>query len=148
MKQKLISLTVLLFISLTSVLAQEVRGVETKRSIYNGESYEVYVASARAYNIGRKHSNHTEYIGFEFKNLNSISVSVSIEVYRKGTNQLIDSKEIVLKPSESYIHKYPKLELYCSHKNLGYVNDLEEAEKYGKAEAENYYVKYRAFKLQ
>ena len=123
-------------------LAQEVRGVETKRTIYHGESYEVYHT---AYSGNRRiDSEQTEYIGFMFTNLNSISVSVSIEVYRKDNNQLIDTKDIVLKPNESYVHKYPELTLY--RRDIG--NDMEYAKKLGQAEAERYYVKYKAYKLQ
>ena len=82
---------------------QEVRGVETRRVVYNGPEYSV------GYN------KYTEYYGFEFHNMNSVSVSVDIELYRRETDTdswgnkkqdiLIATKTIVLKPNEIYLYK-------------------------------------------
>ena len=56
------------------------------------------------------------------------------------------NKEIVLKSKESYIHKYPKIRKYQGvPDNSG---DMTYRESRGRAEAEKYYVTYKAYKLQ
>lgn len=133
----------------TSAFAQEVRGVETRRADYAGDEYYTLYCYGRNYDHEDGKSNL--YIGFEFKNLNSISVSVTIEVYLKGGNKdgsdkLIDTKDIVLKNNETYIHKYPKIRKYQGVPDYSGDNDYRAMR--GRAEAEKYYVKYKAYKLQ
>lgn len=147
----------------TCVFAQEVRGIETRRAIYIGEKYELnYSYNYRSYDFG----SSVEYYGFEFTNLNSISVSVTIEVYEKGNpDKMIDTKEIVLKSQEKYIHKYPILRKFIHRSDYSYKtgdcwgndvfsssdNDAErwkKANERGQYNANNFYVKYKAFKLQ
>lgn len=128
---------------ITNVFAQEVRGVETRRADYEGEYYTLY-RWGRNYDPEDGSSN--KYIGFEFTNLNSIPVSVTIEVYSKGNpDKMIDTKEIVLKSKESYIHKYPKIRKYQGVPDKS--GDMDYRESKGRAEAEKYYVTYKAYKL-
>lgn len=137
-----------------NLLAQEVRGIETRRVIYDGqESYPVVGCTMQDI-LGES----IEYYGFEFKNLNTIPVSVTIEIYRKGDSdepdKLIDIKDIVLTSKESYIHKYPVVQRYewtswvCDEYDSEEVK-WEKRAKEGKLYFENtYYAKYKAFKLQ
>ena len=129
----------------TNAFAQEVRGVETRRADYAGDEYYTLYCYGRNYNHEDGKSNL--YIGFEFKNLNSISVSVTIEVYLKGNggDKLIDTKDIVLKTHETYIHKFPKIKKYQGTPDNAGDNVYRAAE--GRREAEKYYVKYKAYKL-
>lgn len=143
----------------TCVFAQEVRGIETRRAIYEGESYTLgYMYYGRYRDSWNEFGNSTEYYGFEFTNLNSIPVSVTIEVYAKGnTDKMIDTKEIVLKSKEKYIHKYPQLKRYQDHYNNGTGSNVcsdsdedkwKKCKEEGESYANGYYVKYKAFKLQ
>ena len=146
MKKAILMFCMAMSLFATNVVAQEVRGVETRIALYNGESYDLMYEGR---NYDYKFAESTEYYGFEFKNLNSISVSVAIEVYKKGNpDKMIDTKEIVLKSKESYIHKYPIIPKYQG--KIGYQEDRNKEKlaisgSYVKA---NYYVKYKAFKLQ
>ena len=143
-----------LFVS--NVFAQELRGVETKISTYEGKEYAVGYKSYRDNWIAFGHSSL--YLGFEFTNLNSVPVSVSVEIYHKGekADKLIDTKEIVLKSRESYICKYPILKKYEDESSWGYVtsysydNDKnwEKCAERGLEIANEYYTKYKAYKLQ
>lgn len=109
---------------------QEVRGIETRRVVYDGPRYE-YGISTSYYS--------TKYYGFEFHNSNSIKVSVDIEIYRKadGKEILVATKSITLKPDETYTYKQENDSAY--HKD-GYCNVC--------GSAEYYIVKYKAYKLQ
>lgn len=137
----------------SSTFAQEVRGVETRRVIYHGEVYKLY------YNTRNRNSvffaNSDEYFGFEFANRNKISVSVSIEVFYNGKEDGTLGKEIVLKPGEIYILKKPSLPRYregSGYSDLWYddttAEKWEKAESNGKNYADQYYFKYKAYKLQ
>lgn len=158
MRKTIAILSILMCFASMKMFAQEVRGVETKRAVYNGESYELhYTHYGRINDVDYTFGTSTEYYGFEFTNLNSIAVSVSIEVYNKSGN-LIDTKEIVLKSQESYIHKYPVIQKYYDRypgTTYNVVNEEDsDAEKWSKCQAEGknkaneYYVKYKAYKLQ
>lgn len=119
---------------------QEVRGVETQRVIYHGESYRY--RDGNDFRAMPKESD--EYYGFEFTNKNKISVSVSIEVYERGSieDKICTTKEVILNSGESYILKQPLLYKYVeSHvwPNSG--------EKNGRENADRFYVKYKAYKL-
>lgn len=134
------------------VFAQEVRGVETRRVIYHGELYRLeYCTRNRNFVF---FANSDEYYGFEFVNRNSVSVSVNIEVYYNGAEDGTLGKEIVLKPGEKYILKKPSLPRYIEgsgYSGLWYddttAEKWEKAENNGKAVADQYYVKYKAYKL-
>ena len=54
---------------MTNVNAQEVRGVETKLVKYHGSEYENYSGTSDLW------------FGYSFRNMNSIPVSVDIELY-------------------------------------------------------------------
>jgi len=141
----------------TRAFAQEVRGVETRRAIYEGEIYKLEYSNSRG-NL-TEFGTSSEYYGFEFTNLNSIPVSVSIEVYSKGSDsdRLIGTKEIVLESKEKYVYKDLTLKRYMEyydsyHGSCRYANSDTEnwniAKKNGEYNANNYYVKYKAYKLQ
>lgn len=109
---------------------QEVRGVETRRVIYDGPQYKP------CYNCGYS----TKYYGFEFHNSNSIKVSVDIEIYREadGKEILVATKSITLKPDETYTYKQENDAAY--QKDMICIS--------GCGAAEYYIVKYKAYKLQ
>lgn len=117
-------LTVLIcFASVSAFAQEEVRGIETRKV-----AYELYDTYKDYYN------RETELWrwGFEFHNANSISVSVDIELYEhRNGEQLRDTKTIVLKPNETYVFK---------QENNGAFK--------GPKAPENYYIKYKAYKLQ
>lgn len=109
----------------TDLSAQnEVRGVETRRVIYDGPNYR---------------GMYTEYYGFEFSNRNSIPVSVSIELWYNSRGyedpKLVTTKDVVLDPGEKYILKQENNSFFWVHGS----NSLE---------ISNYYVKYKAYKLE
>lgn len=110
----------------TDLSAQnEVRGVETRRVIYDGPTY--------------YRDMYTEYYGFEFSNRNSIPVSVSIELWRNSSEYedpiLVTTKDVVLDPGEKYILKQEKNSIFWVHDS----NSLK---------ISDYYVKYKAYKLE
>ena len=131
----------------TSTLAQEVRGVETRLAEYVGDAYKVKVkpsSSSYSYEVTK-----TEYYGFELTNKNSIPVSVSVEIYERTEkgDKLVATKDVVLKSEESYIMKQPKIEkFYDGNPYCDYTVD--ELIAKGKEHANYFYVKYKAFKLQ
>lgn len=116
-------------------LAQEIRGIETRRVIYEGSKSYYY------------NGEHNEYYGWEVTNRNSISLSVDIELWARSSNAYLDNgayvkapaeviktQTVVLKPGESYIFKR---EEHCSTK----VHDKCEHS------IDSYYLKYKAYKL-
>lgn len=128
--KKIIMIMCLLFsMGISNVWGQEVRGVETKRVKYNGSQYEY---APRSFS--------SEYYGWELHNANSISVAVDIELWKKiGDGERLEmTKSVVLKPSEKYIFKFEGYEV--SHCNLSYY-DYD-------SNIEDYYIKYKAFKLE
>lgn len=134
----------LLSIGISNVLGQEVRGVETKRVKYNGTQYE--------YSTGRNYGQATDYIsysseyyGWELNNANSISVAVDIELWQKiGDGERLEmTKSVVLKPSEKYIFKFEDYEASHCYHDYDYSYTCPSSGK-----IENYYIKYKAFKLE
>lgn len=136
----------------TGTFAQEVRGVETRLAEYEGDMYSVYAYPHGNANDSREFRFST-YYGFELTNKNSISVSVSVEVYRRDAKEdkLVATKEIVLASGESYIMKQPKLKKYSDYssptncESYAVKSDLK---GYGKSYADYFYVRYKAYKLQ
>lgn len=112
-------------------IAQQVRGIETKRVVYNGERY---------YG-GREYSN--EYYGWEFANRNSIPVSVSIILKGRGgrgnPDYIVTTKEIVLDSKESYIFKP-----YTVVSEDG----LKVHPNFSSSSINHFYVVYEAYKLE
>lgn len=131
--------------------AQEVRGVETKVSIYYGPHYE------------RRGDERRTWAAYAFTNANTFPVFVDAELYRSkssddnlvyiiaaavGSAQIIDhsfpmlisTKSFVLNPGETYLWKHEQEydgERYC------FRSDSESWEN-----ADKYFVKYKAYKLQ
>ncbi len=139
MKKTIGILAILMYFVTISVCAQEVRGIETKRVVYDGKRDYSYYA-------GNGYDNHsTKYYGWEFKNFNSCSVSVDITMYKQATTyygepipaKVIATKTIVLRSGESYVFKneFSGTEAIASY-------------GYEKTEVNDYYVEYKAFKLQ
>ena len=109
----------------------EVRGVETRRVVYNGPEYRYYST--------HHDEQSTEYYGFEFYNRNSIPVSVSIELWWQGEKlTLITTKDVVLGTGEKYILKQEQASYFRVHINYGHTN----------TGIDQYYVKYKAYKLE
>ena len=115
----------------TSAFAQlqEVRGIETRRVEYDGPSYKAFCGPS---------DYSTKYYGWEFHNLNSIKVSVDIELWvNYGLDKVkVATKTIVLKPNEKYIFKQEDISALKKHElNINYT-------------IEDYYIEYKAYKLQ
>ena len=120
----MMALCMIMCLFATNAFAQEkVRGIETRLVAYDKvDDYDIY--------------------GIEFTNRNSISVSITMELWKKGSynnynrdynnDQLEQSKDIVLEPGESYLWKIRKKRK--SDGSLYYDAD--------------YYYKYEAYKLQ
>lgn len=119
-------LTVFLFLftfAMSIVSAQEVRGIETRRIIYDGPQYSY------------SSSYSTRYYGWELTNKNSIKVSVDITLSSQ-TNGVVKTQSVVLKPEETYIFK--REEHVSTH-----VDDWTNT-----SPISMYYIEYKAFKLQ
>ena len=121
----------------------EVRGIETRRVVYDGPEY------GYSYNMSRSKYEKwsTEYYGFEFYNRNSIPVSVSIELWCQGYYDgyywlekptLITTKEAVLDAGEKYIFKPERSDNFREHQDT-HMNMIG---------INSYYVKYKAYKLE
>lgn len=127
MKRIIVLLSMMLSMIAIDTMAQQVRGVETKRVVYNGEQY--------SYGYNRSYSN--EYYGWEFTNRNSIPVSVSI-ILKKWDN-IVTTKEIVLDSKESYIFKPYTLFTY---------DEFKVHRSFFGSSIDDYYVVYEAYKLE
>lgn len=138
MKKVLLIVCLTLSMFATSAFSQEVRGVETRRVTYEGPMYQHY------------DDWYNTYYGFEFHNLNSISVSVDIEIYLKSyetdnrgvpiPDKLIDTKTIVLKPNETYVYKR-------ENSNSFRKSDREDGYSLETPAISEFYVKYKAYKV-
>lgn len=141
-----ILMAVMSFISIEA-FAQEVRGVETKVSIYDGSKYD---------------GGYT-WAAYAFTNANTFPVFVDAELYRSKSSdrwmyrqavsnaglthiidqsfpKLISTKSFVLNPGETYLWKHEQEydgERYCFQSG---------SESWGNAD--NYFVKYKAYKMQ
>lgn len=123
---------------------QEVKGIETKVTTYNG----------REYSTDGNRSN--KWFGYSFYNMNSIPVSVEAELHEvseKG-DKVIDVKTFNLKPNEEYIWKHE--DNICFEVNTGhYLNRNEYYWTNSKLEPKgvkegaviSYYIKYKAYKI-
>lgn len=137
MKKLMVLLAVLMCLASVSAIAQEVRGIETRRVIYDGPQYSC------GYNC-----NSTKYYGWEFTNRNSCTVSVDITLsFQGGTygnnydvtsvpSSIVKTQSVVLQSGESYIFK--REEHRCTK-----VDD----QSYDYP-ISSYYIEYKAFKLQ
>lgn len=130
---------------MTNVNAQEVRGVETKLVKYHGSEYENYPGTSDLW------------FGYSFRNMNSIPVSVDIELYAdveqkidfnnyQYVEKLLTTKTIVLEPGEEYIFKRESddaMKVFSRdaplYKSI-YGNSTDNRK--------NYRVTYKAYKLQ
>lgn len=128
MKRLFITLSLGIFVFINSS-SQEVRGVETRRIIYEGDEY--------SYEWPFSHLTGNKYYGWEFTNRNSITISLDIELWsQSGDGKIVKTKTVILKPRESYVLKR---EEHCSTKVQGGCDDYP---------ISNYYTKYKAYKLQ
>lgn len=138
MKKIMAILTVLMCFTSMSLFSQEVRGIESRRVIYEGGKE--YRTSNSAYGHERY---STEYYGWEFKNCNSCGVSVDISLFTQATEdygraipaKVLVTKSIVLQAGETYIFKP---EIY----------DTQTTHQYEGSTIHKLYVEYKAFKLQ
>lgn len=134
---------------MTNVNAQEVRGVETKLVKYHGSEYDYYFSK---FGDDRRGTSDL-WFGYSFRNMNSIPVSVDIELYadvkqeiRYGTyeyvEKLLTTKTIVLEPGEEYIFKRE------SDDAMKVFLDGESRDAPRNDWSRNYRVTYKAYKLQ
>ena len=124
------------FVSLI-VAAQEVRGIETRRVIYDGPQYSC------GYNC-----SSTKYYGWEFTNRNSCAVSVDITLSHQGgaysnnydvtsiPSHVVKTQSIVLEAGETYIFKREEHQTTRVDYNMSGYSISE------------YYIEYKAYKLQ
>ena len=149
-----------IFILLTSLVsisttAQEIRGVEIKIVTYEGKD---------------RNGDVCHWAAFEFVNKNSIPVSVDAELFRSKPNgedyeqrysfstslpkhdnshiypRLISAQSFILNPGESYLWKH-ETEQYYSSALRSYQSAFRSDKDYW-SDAQNYFVKYKAYKLQ
>lgn len=126
MKKFIIILSILLGMTAIESFAQtQVRGIETRRIIYEGPIYDA--------GFGEK---STRYYGWEITNHNSITVSVEIELWcqTEDGGQIVKTQDIILKSKETYIFKREEHE--CTRVD------------YRGSPISNYYIKYKAYKLE
>ena len=134
-------LTVLMCFASMSLFSQEVRGIESRRVIYEGGKE--YVSGRSSYTGNYTYS--TEYYGWEFKNCNSCGVSVDISLFTQATEEygraipakVLATKSIVLQAGETYVYK-PEIE----------ATQTKYLEWYSGPKIDQLYVEYKAFKLQ
>lgn len=117
----------------------EVRGVETKISKYEGPRYTV-------------NGDHYLWFGYQFTNLNSIPVSVDVELYRSWyssdyEDKLITTKTFVIEPKGTYIWKFEHNDdFHVYYYYRGY--DKEKETLRDEHHHYTYYVRYKAYKLE
>ena len=127
MKKFIIILSILLGMTAIESFAQtQVRGIETRRIIYEGSIYDA--------SYGKK---STKYYGWEITNHNSITVSVEIELWSQTEDggHIVKTQDIILKSKETYIFKREEHE--CTRVDLRTEFPIS-----------NYYIKYKAYKLE
>lgn len=146
MKKFFICLVVMLGFATTDLFAQsEVRGVETKLVIYDGPEYKTWVSNGYR-SIERI---YTEWFGFSFQNMNSIPVSIDVELcylddYNNNRRRVVQRKSFVLNSQESYIWKFEDntdFEVYYD----GYEKTKP---RRGSDSSYTYFVDYKAYKLE
>lgn len=131
MKKKCFIPFIIMCLFVTNAIAQEkVRGIETKLVQYDYDN-----------------DYRRDIYGIQFTNLNSISVSVTIELWKRGEystyydryaeDKIAITKDIVLKPNESYLWKIGKAK--------SSDGELQELRCYS---CSHYYYRYEAYKLQ
>lgn len=117
----------------------EVKGVETKLVIYDGQEYEYWGDNARYA------SYSTEWFGFSFYNMNSIPVSVEAELYYAG--KLVDTKTFSLASKETYIWKQKSNNSFRVYDSVGKKEVPDDYARNGDEYGYTYYVKYKAYKI-
>lgn len=136
MKRLLLCLAVVI-IATVNVLAQEVHGVESRMVC----TYDCNPDGSFSFWFKSSRDGYPTYpwFSYEFTNMNSIPVSVEVELYeahKDSYGRLIDyhikaTKSFVLKSNESYIWK--------NSDNRGIADSRNR---------DDYYIKYKAYKLQ
>lgn len=124
----------------------EVKGVETKLVIYDDQEYRYY-----NYHLSRS-GYSTEWFGFSFYNMNSITVSVEAELYYAG--ELVDTKAFSLASKETYIWKQKHnsdFQVYSDYDSFEWSGGKKEVpadyDKKGSINGSTYYIKYKAYKI-
>lgn len=120
---------------------QEVKGVETKLTTYNGSEYRYYNGS----------SDYYGWFGYSFYNMNSIPVSVEVELHEvsKKGDKVIDVKTFNLQPKEKYVLKFEnRFKDYHDNYPFAVYGGREAPEATRRDEGKcSYYVKYKAYKI-
>jgi len=150
---KKILLCILLFSATLTGFAQlpEVKGIETKWTTYDGgTTYTICEKSGSYYPDGCKSIEKDTYFGYSFLNMNSYSVTVEAELWITDDNgkTLLDTKSFVLDSKECYVWKREstyKWRVYIDYP-IEYKND-EAQQKRIKVEG-NYYVIFKAYKIE
>ena len=155
MKRICFIFTLLVFLLPICTMAQEIRGVEIKIITYEGEDRDGEVC---------------HWAAFEFVNKNSIPVSVDAELFRSKPEgedydqryrysssmpeqdnshiypRLISAQSFILQPGDSYLWKH-ETERYYSSILRSIMYAFRSGQDYW-SDAQNYFVKYKAYKLQ
>ncbi len=131
---KIIILFCLLLTSISTCMAQtEVKGITSRRVIYDGPQY--------WYDIeGGRDQYSTKYYGWEITNRTKYHVYVEVELWSQTypNNSIVKTQDIMLKPGESYIFK--REEHKCSHVKRHLMDS--------DYPITNYYIKTKAYKLE
>lgn len=142
MKKLFLFLVVMISVSNLAFAQNEVRGVETKIAKYEGPRYP---AKGDCY----------LWFGYQFTNLNSIPVSVDVELYRSWNSsyedKLITTKTFVIEPKETYIWKFEHNVDFRVYYTRGDYRDNDRIEKETIRDENHhytYYVRYKAYKLE
>lgn len=126
--------------SIEAFAQQEVRGISTRRVTYNGNQYKYYTSSSNPY---RSHDTHTssQYYGWELTNHNSITVTVDVELYKKGDeDKIVKTQSVILASNEKYIFKAEEYEFVRAN--------FESYEFFPYSYISKYYITYKAYKLE
>lgn len=134
MRKIMAILSVLMCFASMNMFAQEVRGIETRRVIYDGPEY-----------WANDQEKSTKYYGWEFTNRNSITVSVDISLWCQPLSNgyatipasVVKTQSIILKSGETYIFKR---EDHCSTKV--------DAQDWCDYKISGYHIEYKAYKIQ
>lgn len=126
-----------------SLYGQEVRGIESRWVTYQGSTERI--CDGRNSRGDFTFTTSNTWCGIEFRNMNSIPVSVDLSLY-DNEHDLLTTKSITLKPGESYIWKHENRMHFCMNWREGFINYTDH--KTTGDVQRRYYVKYEAFKLQ
>lgn len=145
--KRMLHIFTVVFCATANIMAQEVHGVESRMVCTYDCNPNGSWADWGNYNNGYE---HTPWFSYEFTNMNTIAVSVEVELYhyefiKKERYEtiydyvLIGTKSFVLKSGETYLWKNGKEAGIARHNRQWYETYMNGHK--------DYYVTYKAYKL-